>query len=35
MGLLLLQESERRKNNCYLGFGDENEVFLFSEKDKY
>ena len=33
--LLQLWKSERRKNNCYLVFGDKNEVFLFFEKDKY
>ena len=32
--LLLLWKSERRKNNCYLVFGDKNEVFLFFKKDK-
>ena len=30
--LLPLWKSERRKNNCYLVFGDKNEVFLFFEK---
>ena len=33
--LVLLRKSERRKNNCYLVFGDKNEVFLFFKKDKY
>ena len=35
MCLLLLWKSERRKNNCYLVFGDKNDVFLFFKKDKY
>ena len=35
MCLLLLWERERRKNNCYLVFGDKNEVLLYSKKDKY
>ena len=35
MCLLLLWKSERRKNNCYLVFGDKNELFLFFKKDKY
>ena len=35
MFLLLLWKSERRKNNCYLVFGDENDVLLFFKKDKY
>ena len=35
MCLLLLWESERRKNNCYLGFGDKNDVFIFFKKNKY
>ena len=35
MCLLLLWKSERRKSNCYLFFGDNNEVFLFSKTDKY
>ena len=35
MCLLLLWESERRKDNCYLGFGDKNDLFLFLKKDKY
>ena len=33
--LLLLWKSERRKNNCYLVFGDKNDVFLFFKNDKY
>ena len=33
--LLQLWKSEIRKNNCYLVFGDKNEVFLFFKKDKY
>ena len=33
--LLLLRKSERRKNNCYLVFGDKNDVFLFLKNDKY
>ena len=28
-------ESERGKNNCYLVFGDKNEVFLFFKNVKY
>ena len=32
---LLLGKSERRKNDCYLVFGDKNEVFLFFKNDKY
>ena len=35
MCLLLLWKSERRKNNCYLVFGDKNDVFLFSKKIWY
>ena len=35
MCLLLLWESERRKNNCYLGLGGKNDLFLFLKKDKY
>ena len=35
MCLLLLWKSERRNNNWYLVFGDENEVFLFFKNDKY
>ena len=38
MCLLLLWKSERRKNNCYLVFGDkniENEEFLFFKQNKY
>ena len=35
MCLLLLWKSGRRKNNCYLVFGDKNEVSLFFKKDKY
>ena len=35
MCLLLLRKSERRTNNCYLVFGDKNEVFLFFKKNKY
>ena len=34
MCLLLLWKSERRKNNCYLVFGDKNEVFLYSNQRK-
>ena len=33
--LLLLWKSKRRKNNCYLVFGDKNDVFLFFKNDKY
>ena len=33
--LLLLWKSERRRNNCYLVFGDKNDVFLFFKNDKY
>ena len=33
--LLLLWKSERRRNNCYLVFGDKNYVFLFFKNDKY
>ena len=28
-------ESERRKNNCYLVFGDKNDVFLFFKNVEY
>ena len=28
-------ESERRKNNCYLAFGDKNDVFLFFKNVEY
>ena len=35
MCLLLLSKSERSKNNCYLVFGDKNNVFLFFKNDKY
>ena len=33
--LLLLWKSERRKNDCYLVFGDKSDVFLFFKDDKY
>ena len=35
MCLLLLWKSERRRNNCYLVFGDKNDVLLFFKNDKY
>ena len=35
MFLILLWKSERRKNNCYRVFGDENNVLFFFKKDKY
>ena len=38
MCLLLLWKSERRKNNCYLVFGDKNiknEEFPFFKQNKY
>ena len=35
MCLLLLWKSERRKNNCYLVFGDKNDVFLLFKNVKY
>ena len=38
MCLLLLWKSERRKNNCYLVFGDKNiknEEFLFPKQNEY
>ena len=35
MCLLLLWKSERRNNNWYLVFGDENDVFLFFKNGKY
>ena len=35
MCLLLLMKSERSKNNCYLVFGDKNNVFLFFKNDKF
>ena len=28
-------KSERRKNNCYLVFGNKNDVFPFFKKEKY
>ena len=34
MCLLRLWKSEKRKNNCYLAFGDKNDVFPFFKKDK-